>query len=425
MLYERWRETAGRFGDDLAVLLHGSGERVTFRQLDTLARAVELPQGEVVLVRERGVGFIAHLIACWARGRVACPVEPGQAPPDFPPPPAGMGVAHIKLTSATTGSARGVLFTGPQLEADVRNITATMGLRREWPNVGLISLAHSYGFSNLVLPLLLEGIPLVLGEAPLPEVLRSMARAGQPLTAPAVPALWRMWHDAKAIPKNIRLAISAGAPLPLALEQAIFERFALKVHNFYGATECGGIAYDAGDCVREDGAAVGSALRNVELSLGANEALVVGGPAVGLGYWPQGDGRLGEGRYESADLAALDGGRVTLRGRLGDVMNVAGRKVMPEAIESVLGSHPGVEAVVVFAVPSEVEGRGDVIVACVEPSGGVDAAGLRAYAQERLEPWQVPRDWWLVPEIRANARGKLSRAEWRRRFLARAPRGAS
>jgi len=425
MLYERWRETAARRGEDLAVLLHPTGERVTFRQLDALARAVELPAGDVVLLRERGIGFIAQLIACWAQGRVACPVEPGQAAPNFPPPPSGAGVAHIKLTSATTGSARGVLFTGAQLEADVQNITSTMGLRGEWLNVGLISLAHSYGFSNLVLPTLLEGIPLALGEAPLPEVLRAIARDGQPLTVPAVPTLWRMWHDAKAIPKNVRLAISAGAPLPLALEQAIFERFGLKVHNFYGATECGGIAYDASDCVREEGAAVGSALRGVELSLGERETLVVRGPAVGLGYWPPGQEGLGEGRYETADLATLADGRVTLRGRLGDVMNVAGRKVTPEAIESVLGSHPGVEAVVVFAVPSEVEGRGDAIVACVEPSGGVDAAGLRAYARERLEPWQVPRDWWLVPEIRANARGKLSRAEWRRRFLARTPGGGN
>ena len=60
--------------------------------------------------------------------------------------------------------------------ADAENIVATMGLRPDWPNLGVISLAHSYGFSNLVLPLLLHGIPLILAGAPLPEiVLRASA----------------------------------------------------------------------------------------------------------------------------------------------------------------------------------------------------------------------------------------------------------
>jgi long-chain acyl-CoA synthetase len=41
-----------------------------------------------------------------------------------------------------------------------------MGLRPDWPNLGVISLAYSYGFSNLVLPLLLHGIPLFLAPSP-------------------------------------------------------------------------------------------------------------------------------------------------------------------------------------------------------------------------------------------------------------------
>ena len=51
-----------------------------------------------------------------------------------------------------------------------------MGLRPDWPNLGVISMAYSYGFSNLVLPLLLHGIPLFLAPAPLPEVLRGAAQ---------------------------------------------------------------------------------------------------------------------------------------------------------------------------------------------------------------------------------------------------------
>src|SRR5437667_4084262 len=100
--------------------------------------------------------------------------------------------------------------------ADAENIVATMGLRRDWPNFGVISLAHSYGFSNLVTPLLLHGIPLVLSHSALPESLRQIAGlGGEGITLAGVPALWRIWHEARVIGPQIRLAISAGAPLPL------------------------------------------------------------------------------------------------------------------------------------------------------------------------------------------------------------------
>src|SRR5437763_6003551 len=145
-----------------------------------------------------------------------------------------------------------------------------MGLRPEWPNLGVISLAHSYGFSNLVTPLLLHGIPLLLSDSPLPEAVRRAAVLADSVTLPAVPALGRASHEARAIPQNARLAISAGAPLPLSLEQAVFDATGIKLHNFYGASECGGIAYDGAALPRCDAACVGAPLRNVEISVNAD-----------------------------------------------------------------------------------------------------------------------------------------------------------
>ena len=95
--------------------------------------------------------------------------------------------------SGSTGAPRGVWFSAEQLQADVDQIVPTMGLRREWPNVGVISLAHSYGFSNLVLPLLLHGIPLILGANALPGTVERLLEVHGPVTLPAVPAMWRAW----------------------------------------------------------------------------------------------------------------------------------------------------------------------------------------------------------------------------------------
>jgi acyl-CoA synthetase (AMP-forming)/AMP-acid ligase II len=40
----------------------------------------------------------------------------------------------------------------------------------------------------------------------------------------------------------------------------------------------------------------------------------------------------------------------------------------------------------------------------------------------RLPAWQVPREWWLVESLFASRRGKLSRNEWRRRYVEKAVR---
>ena len=47
---------------------------------------------------------------------------------------------------------------------------------------------------------------------------------------------------------------------------------------------------------------------------------------------------------------------------------------------------------------------------------------LRQFALTHLPAWQVPREWWKVDSLAANGRGKLSRAEWRKRYLEENPK---
>jgi acyl-CoA synthetase (AMP-forming)/AMP-acid ligase II len=302
------------------------------------------------------------------------------------------------------------------LPADADNIVASMGLRADRPNLGVISLAHSYGFSNLVTPLLLHGIPLILGPSVLPEAIRLAAADEKCLTLAAVPAIWRSWHEARAIPPNVRLAISAGAPLPWPLEREIFASWGLKIHNFYGASECGGIAYDASETPREDGALAGTPLCGVNLSLNGDGCLRVQSRAVGQTCWPQADEALAGGSFQTTDVAELRDGLVFLRGRLSDQIHVAGRKFWPETVERALLAHPRVRECLVLGAPSGQAERTETILAVVAASA--TESELKEFLQETLPAWQVPREWRFVASLSAGPRGKISRAEWRRRLLA-------
>jgi acyl-coenzyme A synthetase/AMP-(fatty) acid ligase len=260
---------------------------------------------------------------------------------------------------------------------------------------------------------------LILCDSPLPEALRRAAARADHLTLAAVPALWCAWHEAGAIPTNVRLAISAGAPLPLPVELDVLASTRIKIHNFYGATECGGIAYDNAETPRTDGACVGTPMRGVRVAVDPEGCLEVRSPAVGETYWPEAGPELAGGCYRTRDLAELHGGRVFLRGRAGDLINVAGRKVSPELVERVLREQPAVKECLVLGLPASDAGRSEVVAAVVVSRGEVSPEVLQQFLLARLPPWQVPREWRLVPSLAPNSRGKLSRAEWRRRLLGR------
>jgi len=420
MLYERWKRVALEKRNEIALRDLASGRSWTFSELD---KESELPlPGNPAMVFPQGNSpeFILTVLRAWRFGAVVCPLETQQLAPKIPPPPSPC--CHLKITPAGTGVRRMVAFTGEQLAADADNIVATMGLRADWPNLGVISLSYSYGFSNLVLPLLVHGIPLFLAPSPLPVALRCAQHAHLNLTVAGVPALWHAWHKAGAILRNVRLAISAGAPLPLGLEQDVFNEHEVKIHNFYGCTECGGISYDGTNAPRTDESSVGKLLKGVNVEIDGDGFLRVQSRAVGETYWPEQESTLGGGTFRTADFAELKDGAVHLRGRLDDHINVAGRKVAPAVIEEALRGHEAVEDCLVFGVPSGNADRVDLIVACVRATRGGVKDELKEFLLQKLPGWQVPREWWFVDSLKQNGHGRLPRAEWRKNFLENGPR---
>lgn len=439
-LISAWERVRDAAADRVAVEEVQTGRRWRFGELDGAAAA--LSAGEAGAWRSPGgfaVATVWETLRAWRDGAVLCPLERPERDRSLLADGAELpaGTCHLKLTSGSSGGSRLVAFSADALAADARKIVTTMGLRPEWPNLGVISMAHSYGFSNLVLPLLLHGIPLVWLGDPLPGAvanrLGKLPPGAEGWTLPAVPAMWRVWHESGVLGgAPVRLAISAGAPLPVALERAIHGAIGLKVHNFYGSSECGGIAYDRGGEPREASDLAGTAMEETDLAVDEDGCLTVSGPSVALGYVPDdGSGRLAGGVFRTSDLARLEAGaagpRVWLTGRSDDVINVAGRKVSPTGVERALGTLPGLTQVLVFGVASADPVRGEEIVAVVNVPGGESDGEVieraRRLAGEALPTHERPRHWWRCADLAPDVRGKLSRHRWRRLFQERGAAG--
>ena len=325
----------------------------------------------------------------------------------------------LKLTSGTTSAPRAIRFRAHQLLADCDHICATMGFGPDDLNFGAIPFSHSYGFSNLLTPLLCRGVPLVASDDRLPRaILHGLARSGATVF-PGIPVFFQKLaelENASPLPR-LRLCISAGAPLPSAVGERFTARFGLKVHTFYGASECGGIAYDASEEARCEDGFVGTAMSGVAISPLEDGRIAVRSAAAGDGYFPEaGDAALRDGCFVPGDFVEWTPRGMAIVGRASDVINVAGRKLSPASVEQCLLECPGVRQAVLFGVPSAL--RGEEAVACVAGEG-IDAAGVLRFCHDRLSPWQVPRDIWIVTEIAANDRGKISRRALAERYLAR------
>ncbi len=315
----------------------------------------------------------------------------------------------LKLTSGTTGCARAIRFTAAQLLADCESVCDTMGIREDDLNYGVIPWSHSYGFTNLVTPLLCRGVPVVATEDRMPRaILDGLARTGATVL-PGLPVFFHKLADLACGPlPRLRLCISAGAPLQAATASAFRTKFGIKLHSFYGSSECGGIAYDASEAEATEGC-VGQPMRGVSIEYedaGDASRIRIRSAAVGSGYFPDADPDiLANGTFAPGDLVKPTPEGLLLVGRVSDFINVAGRKLNPAAVEDVLRTCPGVEGAVVFGIPHPT--RGEEPIACV--TGPATVETMQTRCASALPAWQCPRAYWLVETLPVNERGKLSR----------------
>jgi long-chain acyl-CoA synthetase len=361
------------------------------------------------LDRLGATGFLAEATgwpdgaAGWDVARRA-PPERRSAPPEW---------SAIKLTSGTTGAPRGIAVTAEQLLADDAQLTATMGLGADDRLLAAVPLAHSYGFSSLALPALLRGTPLIVPAEGSPLGALAAAAERGATFFPTVPAWLGAYVRLAAPPAlapGVRLVVAAGAPLRAEIAREFRRLTGRAVHVFYGASECGGIAYDRAGDAAERGT-VGRAVDGVELDVDAESGrLRLRSAAVATGYLPRPDADLRDGTFRTSDLAVLDGGEVRLLGRADDWVLVRGKSVNPREVEAALRELEGVVDAVVYGVDGPDGPRTALRAVVAAPSGGVDRTRVLAHCRVRLAAHKVPRSIVVVAELPRTERGKVDRA---------------
>ena len=318
----------------------------------------------------------------------------------------------LKLTSGSTGKPKAILWSEANIVADCKSICSTMDITPDDINLGAIPFSHSYGFSNLVVPLVLQGTPVVVSNDYLPHSLLTLANRHHCTVAPLIPMVFEhltfLSKDDGGF-NTVRTFISAGAPLLASTSRRFRTRFGVDIHSFYGCSEVGGITYDRAGAAVERGS-VGTALDGVTLDVDpATYRLTVRSKSVALGtlvdaktFHPL------DSAFVTDDLVEFDeGGEIVLTGRAGDLINTAGKKVNPREVEHVILQIDGVRQAKVYGEPAGA--RGEVVAAAIVAEPHVTRELVRDFCRARLSRHKVPRIVKLIERLPTDERGKVKK----------------
>jgi O-succinylbenzoic acid--CoA ligase len=315
-----------------------------------------------------------------------------------PDEPLEEGADLVVVTSGSTGGGRGVLLSAAALRASAEATLERLGGPGDW----LLALPVSAiaGLQVICRSALAGRSPAVLArDEPLAGALARMP-GGRRYTA-LVPTQLRRHLDAEPGALRAFDAVLIGGA---ATDAALLDRAraaGVAVVPTYGMTET------AGGCVYD-----GVPLSGVRVAVD-DDGVRLAGPTLALGYRCDPEGTAGAfagGWFRTRDAGTLDpDGRLTVHGRLDDVVISGGVNVAPPAVEAALREHPAVADAVVFGAPDEEWGQRVVAAVVAAPGADPALAALRPWVAERLGAAAAPRELHRIDAVPVLHTGKPDR----------------
>lgn len=356
-------------------------------------------------------------------------LEPGGVAPGGDIEPADVAAddaAVLLYTSGTTGAPKGAVLTHGNLLACGASLAEALDQKPDDRMGTALPLFHVFGQAAVMLTCFTIGASLSLQRPFDPAALLRMA-ADQRLTGLAgVPTMWNaMLHAETDVTAedlaDLRLACSGGAALPLEVSKAFRERFGAVVLDGYGLSETAGAStFNRAEHPRKE-MSVGRALPGSKLAIldedrnplapGEIGEVAISGPFVMREYWnrPEATAAVRHGEwFLTGDIGRMDeDGDLWIVDRKKDLVIRGGYNVYPREVEEVLYGHPDIREVAVIGVPDARLGEEIAAVVSPQPGAQVDPAELRAWLEERVAAYKVPRIYQLVDELPKGATGKI------------------
>jgi long-chain acyl-CoA synthetase len=335
-------------------------------------------------------------------------------------------VALILYTSGTTGKPKGAMLTHKNLYCNAKDTGEYLRMNDEDRVITTLPMFHVFCLTVALNAPLLSGATLLIVPRFSPKEIFELAKEYKATVFAGVPTMYNFLYQLPDVnPEDLstlRLCISGGASLPVALLNNFEKKFNVRVSEGYGLSEASPVTcFNPLDRPRKAGS-IGTSILHVEnkivnelgeeLAPGEVGELIVRGPNVMKGYYKMPEETAATIREEwlyTGDLAKMDeDGYFYIVDRKKDIIIVGGYNVYPREVEEVLYNHPDVVEVAVLGVPDPNLGEA---VKCyvVSKNPAVTENQLLEYCKEHLAKYKIPESIDFLEELPKNTTGKILR----------------
>jgi long-chain acyl-CoA synthetase len=335
-------------------------------------------------------------------------------------------VAIILYTSGTTGKPKGAMLTHKNLFSNAKDVGEYLKINTEDRVITALPMFHVFCLTVALNAPLLSGATILIVPRFSPKEIFAIAKEYEATVFAGVPTMYNFlfqYPEGNSDDlKSLRLCISGGSALPVALLKNFEKKFNVLVSEGYGLSEASPVtSFNPLDRPRKPGS-IGTSIIHVEnkvvnelgdeVPIGEVGELIVRGPNVMKGYYKMAEetaATLRDGWLYTGDLARVDEeGYLYIVDRKKDMIIVGGYNVYPREVEEVIYNHPDVVEVAVFGVPDPNQGE-SVVGYVVSKNPSLTAEKLLTYCREHLAKYKIPSSIEFIDELPKNTTGKILR----------------
>ncbi|WP_243291439.1 fatty acid--CoA ligase family protein [Bacillus sp. FJAT-47783] len=335
-------------------------------------------------------------------------------------------VAVILYTSGTTGKPKGAMLTHKNVFSNAADVGAYLQMNYDDKVIAALPMFHVFCLTVALNGPLMAGATVIIVPKFSPAEIFRLVKTYKATVFAGVPTMYNFllqYEDGEPSDlQSLKLCISGGASMPVALLNGFEKKFNVRVSEGYGLSEASPVTtFNPLDRPRKAGS-IGTSILHVEnkvvnelgeeVAPGEVGELTVRGPNVMKGYYKMPEETahaLRDGWLYTGDLAKKDEeGYFYIVDRKKDLILVGGYNVYPREVEEVLYDHPDVVEAAVIGIPDPEYGEA---VKCfvVSKNKGLTEDDLLQYCSDSLAKYKIPRSIEFLEELPKNTTGKILR----------------
>ncbi|MRX73546.1 long-chain-fatty-acid--CoA ligase [Bacillus lacus] len=342
--------------------------------------------------------------------------------------------AIILYTSGTTGKPKGAMLTHKNLYSNAIDVGQYLKMSKDDRVIAALPMFHVFCLTVSLNAPLMTGASLLIVPKFSPAEIFRLSKEYEATVFAGVPTMYNfLLQYPDGNPEDftsLRLCISGGASMPVALLKGFEQKFKVVISEGYGLSEASPVTcFNPLDSPRKPGS-IGKSIVNVEnkivnelgdeLPPGEVGELIVRGPNVMAGYYKmpeETDHTIRNGWLYTGDLAKVDDeGYFYIVDRKKDLVIVGGYNVYPREVEEVLYNHPQILEAAVLGVPDPNFGEAVKCFAVLKDKA-VTEEELIQYCREHLAKYKVPGSIEFLEELPKNTTGKILRRALKQQVL--------